>query len=105
MGIVLYNVRAQSASSHVAGLRISPYSEANWRGSICCKFNATIPYFKEMISMIPTAHSRPNIPEYPQIADNIRQAIDEVYHGIKTLNRHLMTLPKSAKALGWVKKL
>ena len=33
--------------------------------------------------MIPTAHSRPNIPEYPQIVDNIKQAIDEVYYGMK----------------------
>jgi hypothetical protein len=28
-----------------------------------------------MISMIPIGHSRPNIPESPQIADNIKQAI------------------------------
>ena len=30
------------------------------------------------MSMITFGHSRPNIPEYPQIADQIRQAIDEV---------------------------
>ena len=33
--------------------------------------------------MIPVGHSRPNIPEYPQIAENIKQAIDEVYLGVK----------------------
>ena len=33
--------------------------------------------------MIPIGHSRPNIPEYPQISDNIKQAIDEVYYGMK----------------------
>ena len=28
--------------------------------------------------MINIGHGRPNIPEYPQIADHIRQALDEV---------------------------
>jgi multiple sugar transport system substrate-binding protein len=52
--------------------------------------------------MIPTAHSRPNIPEYPQIADNIRQAIDEVYHGIKDPRQALNdAAKKSAAVLGW----
>jgi multiple sugar transport system substrate-binding protein len=64
--------------------------------------NATIPYYKEMISMIPTAHSRPNIPEYPQIADSIKQAIDEVYYGMKDPKQALNdAAAKSAKALGW----
>ena len=71
-------------------------------GSYSAKLNASIPYFKEMISMIPTAHSRPNIPEYPQIADNIRQAIDEVYHGVKDPKQALNdAAKKSAVVLGW----
>ena len=52
-------------------------------GPYAAQLNTTIPYYKEMISMIPEGHSRPNIPEYPQIAENIKQAIDEVYFGIK----------------------
>ena len=55
-----------------------------------------------MISMIPTGHSRPNIPEYPQIADNIREAIDGVYFGGKDPNQALQdSAIKSAKVLGW----
>jgi multiple sugar transport system substrate-binding protein len=55
-----------------------------------------------MISMIPVGHSRPNIPEYPQIADNIKQAIDEVYFGGKEPKQALNDAAlKSAKVLGW----
>ena len=47
--------------------------------------NATniIPYYSQLIGMIESGYNRPNIPEYPQIADHIRQALDEVYYGIK----------------------
>jgi len=55
-----------------------------------------------MISMIKIGHSRPSIPEYPQIADNIRQAIDEVYLGIKEPKQALDdAAKKSAQVLGW----
>jgi multiple sugar transport system substrate-binding protein len=70
-----------------------PYSQS---------LNATIPYYSDMISMIPIGHSRPNIPEYPQIADNIREAIDGVYFGGKDPNQALQdSAIKSAKVLGW----
>ena len=36
-----------------------------------------------MISMIPNGRDRPNIPEYQAIAEHVRQALDEVYYGIK----------------------
>jgi multiple sugar transport system substrate-binding protein len=36
-----------------------------------------------MISMVHESRSRPSIPEYPVISDNIRQALDEVEHGLK----------------------
>ena len=52
--------------------------------------------------MIPIGHSRPNIPEYPQIADNIREAIDEVYFGGKDPDQALDDAAlNSAKVLGW----
>ena len=55
-----------------------------------------------MISMIPVGHSRPNIPEYPQIAENIKQAIDEVYLGVKEPKQALDDAARnSAKVLGW----
>jgi multiple sugar transport system substrate-binding protein len=52
--------------------------------------------------MINIGHGRPNIPEYPQIADHIRQALDEVYSGLKEPKQALDdAAAKSAKALGW----
>src|SRR6185312_14904404 len=35
---------------------------------------SSYPYYKQLVSMIPSGLARPAIPEYPQIADNIRQA-------------------------------
>jgi multiple sugar transport system substrate-binding protein len=71
-------------------------------GPYAAQLNTTIPYYKEMISMIPVGHSRPNIPEYPQIADNIKQAIDEVYLGVKEPKQALDDAARnSAKVLGW----
>jgi len=66
------------------------------------QLNDTIPYYKDLISMINIGHSRPSIPEYPQIADNIRQAIDEVYLGVKEPKQALDDAAKqSARVLGW----
>jgi multiple sugar transport system substrate-binding protein len=71
-------------------------------GPYAAQLNTTIPYYKEMISMIPVGHSRPNIPEYPQIAENIKQAIDEVYLGVKEPKQALDDAARnSAKVLGW----
>jgi multiple sugar transport system substrate-binding protein len=71
-------------------------------GPFASTLNATIPYYKEMISMISIGHSRPNIPEYPQIANNIKQAIDEIYYGMKDPKQALNdAAAKSAKVLGW----
>ena len=55
-----------------------------------------------MISMIPDGRSRPNIPEYQAIAEHIRQALDEVYYGVKEPKQALDdSAAKSAKVLGW----
>ena len=52
--------------------------------------------------MIPFAGTRPSIPEYPQIADSIRQAIYEVQFENKDPKQALeMAALKSAKVLGW----
>jgi multiple sugar transport system substrate-binding protein len=64
--------------------------------------NQTIPYYNELISMLSIARTRPNIPEYPQIAENIRQAIEQIYNGTKEPQQALNeAASKSAKVLGW----
>jgi multiple sugar transport system substrate-binding protein len=62
----------------------------------------SIPYFEEMVSMIPDGRSRPNIPEYPEIAEHIHQAIQQVYNGSALPEDALnMAAAKSADSLGW----
>ena len=52
--------------------------------------------------MISIGRTRPNIPEYPEIANHIKQAIDEVYYGLKEPKKALDdAAQKSAKALRW----
>jgi len=71
-------------------------------GPYAANLNASIPFYKQMISMISIGHSRPSIPEYPQIADNIKEAIDNVYYGMKDPKQALNeAAAKSAKVLGW----
>jgi multiple sugar transport system substrate-binding protein len=62
----------------------------------------SFPYYAEMISMIPFGHNRPAIPEYPQIASHIKQALDDVYYGLKDPKLALdEAAARSARALGW----
>ena len=64
--------------------------------------NETTPYYDELISMLKVARNRPSIPEYPQIADNIRQAIEQIYNGTKKPKQALDdAAATSAKVLGW----
>jgi multiple sugar transport system substrate-binding protein len=61
-----------------------------------------IPYYAQLIDMIESGYNRPNIPEYPQIADHIKQALNDVYYGIKEPKIALDdAASKSAKTLGW----
>jgi multiple sugar transport system substrate-binding protein len=62
----------------------------------------SIPFFDEMVSMIPYGRSRPSLPEYPEIAENIHQAIQQVYNGSASPKEALdMAAAKSAESLGW----
>ncbi|HEY1248965.1 MAG TPA: extracellular solute-binding protein, partial [Nitrososphaera sp.] len=66
--------------------------------------NVSIPYYDKLISMIPDGHIRPNIPEYPQIADHIRGAINEVYNGTSDPKEALdKAASRTAILLGWYK--
>ena len=62
----------------------------------------SVPYFEEMVSMIPYGRSRPNIPEYPEIAEHVTQAIQQVYNGSALPEDALNTAAsRSADSLGW----
>ncbi len=63
----------------------------------------SVPYFEEMVSLIPYGRSRPNIPEYPEIAEHIHQAIQQVYNGSASPPEDAldMAAAKSADSLGW----
>jgi multiple sugar transport system substrate-binding protein len=62
----------------------------------------SVPFYEEMVSMIPYGRSRPNIPEYPEIAEDIHQAIQQVYNGSASPKDALdMAAAKSAASLGW----
>jgi multiple sugar transport system substrate-binding protein len=55
-----------------------------------------------MVSMIPYGESRPNIPEYPEIAEHIHEAIQQVYNGFASPEDALdIAAAKSAASLGW----
>jgi multiple sugar transport system substrate-binding protein len=61
-----------------------------------------VPYYNQLVSMIELGKSRPSIPEYPQIAEFIKEALDSVYYGTASPKQALdQAAEKSAKALGW----
>ena len=63
----------------------------------------SVPYFEETASMIPYGRSRPNIPEYPEIAEHIHQAIQQVYNGSAASPEDALNMAaaRSADSLGW----
>ncbi|HEU4443483.1 MAG TPA: extracellular solute-binding protein [Nitrososphaeraceae archaeon] len=63
----------------------------------------SVPFFEEMVSLIPHARSRPSIPEYPEIAEHITQAIQQVYNGSAASPEDALNTAaaKSADYLGW----
>ena len=72
------------------------------RGTYSEELRKSIPFYDDMVSMIPQGRGRPSIPEYPAIAEDIRQALEEVYYGIKEPKQALNDAAlKSAKVLGW----
>jgi multiple sugar transport system substrate-binding protein len=75
-----------------------PIGEGPYSGEL----RKSIPYYDQLISLIEFGHARPNIAEYPQLADHISEAIDDVYSGKKQPKQALDdAAAKSAKVLGW----
>ncbi len=102
MGAAYNNAKTQNTcfvfGSHSNLPTQIPIGEGQYSGLI----NNTTPYYDKLIALLKAGHSRPSIPEYPQIADNIHHALDEVYYGIKEPKQALdETANKSAKVLGW----
>jgi multiple sugar transport system substrate-binding protein len=61
-----------------------------------------VPYYDQLVSMIPNGGTRPSIPEYPQIAEFIKEALDAVYYDTASPKGALDdAAEKSSKALGW----
>ncbi len=61
-----------------------------------------VPYYEDLISMINSGHERPNIREYPQIAEFVKEALDDVFYNDKEAKRALDdAASKSAELLGW----
>src|SRR5215207_4462117 len=62
----------------------------------------SVPFFEEMDSMIPNGRGRPTAAEYPEIAEHIHQAIQQVYNGSASPKEALdIAAAKSAATLGW----
>jgi multiple sugar transport system substrate-binding protein len=52
--------------------------------------------------MINAANARPSIPEYPQIAEHVHQALNKVLYRLEEPKQALdEAAANSAKALGW----
>src|SRR5918992_2376032 len=79
-----------------------PTQRALGDGEFSEPLRQSVPFFEEMVSMIPYGRIRPNIPEYPEIAEHIHQAIQQVYNGSASPEDALdMAAAKSAASLGW----
>jgi multiple sugar transport system substrate-binding protein len=63
----------------------------------------SVPYYEEMVSMIPSGGTRPSIPEYSEISGHIHQAIQQVLNGTAVSSKDALDIAaaKSAHALGW----
>ena len=82
--------------------RLLPTQVAIGEGESRIAASTSFPYYDEMISVIPFAGFRPNIPEYPQIAHYIKEALDAVYYDTKDPRAALDdAATKSAIVLGW----
>jgi multiple sugar transport system substrate-binding protein len=80
-----------------------PTQKTLGEGSASKPLKESIPYFEEMVSMIPYGRSRPSLPEYPDIAEHIHQAIQQVYNGSAASPEDALDIAaaKSAESLGW----
>jgi multiple sugar transport system substrate-binding protein len=82
--------------------RVLPTQVTIGEGEPRLNASSSYPYYDEMISAIPFGGSRPSIPEFPQIAHYIEEALNAVYYGTKEPKEALDdAATKSAIILGW----
>lgn len=100
--LITIMLKPEILSPVLAKLGYLPTQVAIGEGPYSTPLRNSIPYYDELINLIFYGHARPNIPEYPLIADHVRQAIDAVYNGTKIPKEALDdAAEKSAKSLGW----
>ena len=75
MGTVETILKSQILSSMLAEYGYLPTLIPIVEGSYSVELRKSIPYYDQLISLIEYGCARPNISEYPQIADHIREAI------------------------------
>ena len=78
-----------------------PTQKSIGEGKYAEKLKSTIPYYEELVSLISLGKGRPNIPEYPIVAEHIRNAIEQVYNGMDPKQALDEASKQSLKALGW----
>ncbi len=78
-----------------------PTQKSIGEGQYSEELKSTIPYYEELVSLISLGKGRPNIPEYPIVAEHIRNAIEQVYNGMDPKQALDEASKQSAKALGW----
>jgi hypothetical protein len=55
--------------------------------------------------MLKIAHARPSVPEYPQIAEHIHQALNDVYYGLRAQASIGHCCSKICEGFGMVKTI
>jgi multiple sugar transport system substrate-binding protein len=78
-----------------------PTQKALGDGPLSDPLKESVPFYEEMVSMIQLGRSRPNIPEYPGIAELIHDAIQQVYGGSSVEDALDKAAAESADLLGW----
>jgi len=82
--------------------RVLPTQVTIGEGEPRLNASSSFPYYDDMISAIPFGGSRPSIPEFPQTAHYIEEALNAVYYGTKDPKEALDdAAAKSAIILGW----
>ncbi|HEY9386205.1 MAG TPA: hypothetical protein VIP70_04145 [Nitrososphaeraceae archaeon] len=102
MGISYTYDRAKGTGTDVRGKWILSTQLVIGEEPYLSGLDETIPYYKEMVSMVEFGRQRPSVEEYPQVAEHIRQVIEDVYYGLKDPKQALdKAAAKSAEVLGW----